>query len=116
MFISVIVLLEKKTTGANEASASSLSSFVKSLAHPQRSPALVLALSLIAVGIRTWDDESVSCVLVFLGLLILLAAIQWRLPSEVLDYGLTEKGMCQAPEPFIMDSEGDRLGSRVRSV
>lgn len=81
---------------------------LRSLAHPQRSTALVLALSLIVVGIRSYNDEVLSSsLLLFLGILIIPAALQWpHVPYEVdLEPKALPKGMCQAPEPFIMASD-----------
>ncbi|CAJ1401874.1 unnamed protein product [Effrenium voratum] len=74
-------------SGVKEVASGSLANFVRSLAHPQRSTALVLGLSLIAVGVQTWEEEIVlSRALVLIGLLIAPAAVrQLPPPAEVLE-------------------------------
>eukprot|EP00913_Durusdinium_trenchii_P013938 g13087.t1 len=69
-----------KKGGANEATSSSLQSFVKSLANPQRSTALVIALSFMAVGVQAWEEEVLlSRMLLFLGVLLIPAAVSLSL-------------------------------------
>ncbi|CAE6951510.1 hypothetical protein AK812_SmicGene10303 [Symbiodinium microadriaticum] len=98
--------------GVSSTTSSSLQTFVRTLAHPQRSAVLVLALSLVAVGIQTWDEDVVlSRLLVLIGLFIAPAAVG-RLPppSEVFSREdmegerLVAPASVQAPEAMTMDA------------
>ncbi|CAJ1332702.1 unnamed protein product [Effrenium voratum] len=101
-------------SGVKEVASGSLANFVRSLAHPQRSTALVLGLSLIAVGVQTWEEEIVlSRALVLIGLLIAPAAVrQLPPPAEVLEPILPSdtralvaevpKAMHMEPLPFLV--------------
>ncbi|CAE7389591.1 unnamed protein product [Symbiodinium sp. CCMP2456] len=98
--------------GVSSTTSSSLQTFVRTLAHPQRSAVLVLALSLVAVGIQTWDEDVVlSRLLILIGLFIAPAAMG-RLPppSEVFfredaeGERLVAPASVQAPEAMTMDA------------
>ncbi|CAE7448004.1 unnamed protein product [Symbiodinium natans] len=72
--------------GVSTSTSDSLRTFVRTLAHPQRSAVLVLALSFVAVGIQTWDEDVVlSRLLVLVGLFAAPAAMGRLPPSEVID-------------------------------
>mmetsp|Transcript_56982 Transcript_56982/g.133296 ORF Transcript_56982/g.133296 Transcript_56982/m.133296 type:complete len:128 (+) Transcript_56982:73-456(+) len=72
--------------GVSGAAGDSLQTFVRTLAHPQRSTVLVIALSLIAVGVQTWQEDVIlSRVLVLIGIFIAPAAVaHMPAPAEVL--------------------------------
>ncbi|CAK9003809.1 unnamed protein product [Durusdinium trenchii] len=97
--------------GANEATSSSLQSFVKSLANPQRSTALVIALSFMAVGVQAWEEEVLlSRMLLFLGVLLIPAAVgQPSAAAEVLEVAdlsevaRTQPKLAEVPPALTME-------------